>query len=328
LYNGAELCIDDSRGKSTDRLIQNWKAYDPTIFFAVPRVHDILVAQSLQRREAEEILFGGRLRFVFSAGALLPAPVETAYRAHGIPVVEGWGQTETSPCVTVTTTDTGWRSGYVGKPLPGVSIRIDADQEILVKGPNVMEGYFDSQEDTAHVVGRDGWFRTGDLGEYTRDGLHLLGRKDGTFKLTTGDKVHPLGIETSLVTESPYIRSAVVFGSGKDYVGVLVYPDFENLQAWAASQGIESAGLVTDPKILDLFKREIGRINPLIEVKHHRVKRAVLADRGPSRGNGEVTPSGKLVHKAVLKNYQKKIDALFAPDPAEDVIQIDVDSAP
>ena len=96
----------------------------------------------------------------------------------------------------------------------------------------------------------------------------------------------------------------------------------------AASHDVESADLVADPRTLDLFRKEIGRVNPLFEVKHHRVMRAVLANRDPSRGNGELTPAGKLVHKAVVKNFQKKIDSLFAPEPPEDVIQIDGEAAP
>ena len=325
LYNGAELCIDDSRGKDTDRLIDNWKAFDPTIFFTVPRIHDNVVTRCRESQDVESIIFGGRLRFAFSAGAFLPAHVEAEYRKHEIPMVEGWGLTETAPCVTATTTDSTWKSGHVGFPLPGVQLRVDSEQEILVKGPNVMEGYFDAEEDTSHVISKDGWFRTGDLGEYTRDGLRIFGRKDGTFKLTTGEKVHPLRVETGLVTESPYIHRVVVLGSGKDYVGVLVYPDLDNLKAWAAKNGMASDNLIDDPAVRDLFAREIARINPAIEVKYQRVRRAVLADREPSVGNGELTSLGKLVHKAVLENFKKKIEALFAPEASEEIICIEED---
>jgi len=324
LYNGCELCLDDSRGKDIDRLIENWKVFDPTLFYSVPRVHDLLVSRCRESPEVERIVFGGRLRFVFTAGAALPAHVEAAYRAHRIPVLEGWGLTETSPCVTATTKDSGWRSGYVGIPLPGCTIRIDSEQEILVKGPNVMEGYLDDEEATAHVLTDDGWFRTGDLGEFTKGGLRILGRKDGTFKLTTGEKTHPLRIESVLVNESPYISQAIALGSGQDYVGTLVYPDFRQLRTWAAEHGVDAANLLRDPTVRELYAAEIRRINPLIEIKYERVRRAVLAGREPSLENGELTPSGKLVRKTVLSNFKNEIAALFAPRPPAEVIELTI----
>lgn len=326
LYNGCELCLDDSRGKDIDRLIANWKVFSPTIFFSVPRIHDLLISRCAVDPEVEKIVFGGRLRFVFSAGASLPAHVEDAYRKHNVPVLEGWGLTETGPCVTATTKDSGWRSGYVGIPLPGVSVRIDHEQEILVKGPNVMEGYLDDEEATAHVISEDGWLRTGDLGEFTRDGLRLLGRKDGTFKLTTGEKVHPLRVETLLVNESRFIGQAVTVGSGKDFVGVLIYPDFGNLRLWAADQNIVADELISHPAVLELYASELQRMNPMIEIKYQRVRRASLAHREASLDNGELTPSGKLVRKAVLNNFKDKVSALFAPKPPADVILVPQES--
>jgi len=323
LYNGCELCLDDSRGKDIDRLIENWKVYSPTAFFSVPRVHDLLVTRCRERPDVSKIVFSGRLRFVFTAGASLPAHVEAAYREHGIPVLEGWGLTETAPCVTATTKDSGWQSGFVGHPLPGVSVRVDSEHEILVKGPNVMEGYLDDEEATAHVITEDGWFHTGDLGEFTKDGLRIFGRKDGTFKLTTGEKVHPLRVETMLVNESPYISQAVVVGSGKNYTAVLIYPDLSSLQRWAADHHVALDNLIDDPAVRALYTSELERINPLVDIKYERVRRAVLADRSPSLENGELTPSGKLVRKTVLENFKDKIDALFAARPSAEVIEVE-----
>ncbi len=327
LYNGCELCLDDSRGKDIDRLIANWKVFNPTLFFSVPRLHDLLIARCRQSRETADSILGGRLRFVLNAAAALPASVEAAYRERGVFVLEAWGLTETSPCVTATTKDAPWRSGCVGFPIPGLSLRIDSEQqEILVKGPNVMLGYLDAEEDTAHVITDDGWFRTGDLGEFTKDGLRLLGRIDGTIKLTTGEKVHPMRVETVLVNESPYVGQAVVLGSGKDFVGVLIYPDFDRLGAWAAKRNIPAGDLLTDSRVKKLYATELERINPSIEIKYERIRRAVLADREPSLENGELTPSGKLVRKAVLGHFKSKIEALFAPEPDADVVVLEQES--
>jgi long-subunit acyl-CoA synthetase (AMP-forming) len=322
MYNGAELCLDDSRGKDIDRLIENWKAFNPTIFFSVPRLHDLLASRCEASSEVAQTVFGGRLRFVLTAGAALPAHVEAAYRERKIPVLEAWGLTETSPCVTATTKDSGWTSGYVGIPLPGVSVRVDSEQEILVKGPNVMEGYLDDEENTAHVISEDGWFRTGDLGEFTKDGLRVFGRKDGTFKLTTGEKVQPLRVESVLVNESPYIHQAVAVGSGKDYVGVLIYPDMAELRSWAQQHKVGPDNLLAEPVVCELYASELKRLNPLVEVKYQRVRRAVLANHEPSQDNGELTPTGKLIRKMVLANFKDKIDALFAPQPSAEIIQV------
>jgi len=323
LDKGCEFCLDDSYGRDIDRLIENWKAYDPSLFFSVPRVHDLLMARCRESAEIDRIVFGGRLRFVFTAGASLPATVAAAYRERSIPVLEGWGLTETSPCVTLTTLDGAWKSGHVGFPLPGVSVRIDDDQEILVRGPNVMEGYLDDEEATAHVLDREGWFRTGDLGEFTREGLRIFGRKDGAFKLTTGEKVHPQRIETVLVNESPFVSQAIVVGSGQNYVGALLFPDVARLREWGEAHGLSPEGLIDQPSVCELFAEELARINPMIEVKYQRVRRAVLVDREPSLANGELTASGKLVRKAVIDHHHAKMASLFAPAASPGVIEIE-----
>ncbi|MHC4610419.1 MAG: AMP-dependent synthetase/ligase, partial [Planctomycetota bacterium] len=322
LYNGCELCLDDSRGKDLDRLIENWKVFRPTVFFSVPRVHDLLIGRCQQSREVARVVFGDRLRFIFSAGASLPAHVEAAYREHRIPVLEGWGLTETGPCVTATAKDTRWQSGYVGLPLPGVAVRVDSDQEILVKGPNVMEGYLNDEEATSRVIEQGGWFRSGDLGEFTPNGLHLLGRKDGSFKLTNGEKVHPLRIENTLVNESPYISLVLAIGSGRDFVGALVYPDPGRLGEWATEQGLSSDGLLHDPAVRELYAAEFERLNPMIEIKYQRIRRAILADRQPSLAKGELTPSGKIVRKVVLEQYRHQVEDLFGAHPSDEVITV------
>lgn len=322
LYNGCELCLDDSRGRDIDRLVENWKAYNPSIFFSVPRVHDMLISQCRDDSDLAKTVFSDQFRLVFTAGASLPAHVEAAYRDRNIPVLEGWGLTETSPCVTVTNKEGGWSSGYVGFPIPGVSVRVNSDQEILVKGPNVMKGYLDDEEATSHVIDKDGWFHTGDLGEFTNNGLRIFGRKDGAFKLTTGEKVHPQRVENILVNESPFINTTLVVGSGKDFVGALIYPDLGRLKQWAQDKHISYERITDAPVVRELFASELMRINAMIEVKYHRIKRIVLAYREPSLDRGELTPSSKIVRQRVTDSYKHEIDALFEADPPDCVIQV------
>ncbi len=322
LYMGTEFCLDDSRGRNLDRMVKNWLAFRPTIFFSVPRVHDQLVTRCREDGAVGSRILGDRLRFVFTAGAPLPANVEAAYREREIPVLEGWGLTETSPAVTITTKDRAWRSGYVGFPIPGSTVRIDADQEILVKGPNVMSGYHDDEDATARVIDENGWFHSGDLGEFTQSGLRIIGRKDGAFKLTTGEKVHPQRIENVLVNESPYVGLALAIGSGKDFVSALIYPDASRLREWAAGRGIAAEGLLDHPATRELFATEIERINPMIEVKYQRLRRVVLVEGQLTLADGELTPSGKIVRKAVMNRYADKINVLFSDHPSPDVIDI------
>jgi len=322
LYHGCELCLDDSYGRDIDRMLDNWRRFNPTLFFSVPRVHDLLLSRCREDAAAEHVVFGGRLRWVFTAGAALPAGVAAAYRERNIPVLEGWGLTETSPSVTLTTLDQHWKSGYVGFPIPGVSVRINDDQEILVKGPNVMSGYLDDEEATAQVIDAEGWFHTGDLGEFTKDGLRVLGRRDGAFKLTTGEKVHPQRVETVLVNESPLIHQAIVLGSGEDFVGALIYPDKAALRDCAGDNRLPTDERVGHQAVRDLFAEELSRVNQLLEVKYQRVRRAVLIDSEPSLGNGELTPSGKLVRRAVMDHHKAELAALFAPTPGPNVIEV------
>ncbi len=322
LYTGAQICLSDSQGSDTDRLIENWKLFDPTIFFSVPRVHDMLITRCREDTKVERVVFGGRLRFVFTAAASLPAHVESAYREHRIGVREGWGLTETSPCAAITSGTEAWRSGFVGFPIPGVSIRIDASQEILIKGPNVMLGYYEDEEATAHVIDADGWFRTGDLGEFTPDGLKILGRKDGTFKLTTGEKVLTQRIENTITNESPFVRQAVVVGSGKDYVGAIIYPDRSRLKEWIASRGITASSAQEGKAIKELFASELERINPMLEQSYTRIRRLILANREPSLEKGELTPSAKIVRKKVLDVFRSELEEMFETNPGESVIEV------
>ncbi len=322
LYHGCEYCLDDSRGKDMDRLVENWKLYNPSLFFSVPRVHDLLLERCRANPEVDRAVFDGRLRFVFTAGASLPSPVASGYRERNIPVMEGWGLTETSPCVTLTPLGNKWKSGLVGFPIPGVKIRVDADQEILVKGPNVMDGYLDDEEATAHVIDEDGWFHSGDLGEFTNDGLRIFGRKDGAFKLTTGEKVHPQRIENVLINESPYISLALVVGSGRDYVGAAIFPAMGLLREWADRKGVAAENLVESQVVKEFFAEELARINPNIEVKYQRVSRAVLVGEEPSLANGELTPSGKVVRRAVMDHHADKIVRLFSSQDESDVIVV------
>ena len=227
LYNGATLHIDDSRGKDFGALRRNWAEVRPTIYFQ-------RAARLPAARRARPVAAGGRRHDL---------PPRPAVRLHGrrgasrhgvgllrrrrIPVLEGWGLTETAPCCALTDLHEP-RSvpGMVGYPIPGVTIRIAPDGEILVRGPNVMPGYYRNPEATEQALPGDGWFHTGDLGEFTGAGLKLVARKDRVFKMLNAEKVVPTEIENRLAAMNSYIRHVIVTGEGRGFLAALIFPDY------------------------------------------------------------------------------------------------------
>ena len=302
LYSGAHLVLDDSYGKDVRALIENFKRVKPTIYFSVPRIHQALVEESRRFKDAERDIFHPDLRFVFTAAAALPKHVADAYEKKGVPVVEGWGLTETSPCVTVTRFNCRRLPGAVGAPIPGVAVRIASDGEILVKGPNVMLGYYKDPERTARVFTPDGWLRTGDYGEIRDRGLVIKCRVDGMFKLSNGEMVISQNVENALA-ESPLVQYAIVVGGGHDYVGALVFPNPAAVAEAARSRGMPAR---------ELLQEELAKASRAIVEKYARPKAAVLIHGVPSLANGQLTPTMKLVRSKILADYAREIEAMFA----------------
>lgn len=313
LYAGAHLTLDDSYGKDARLLIENFKRVKPTIYFSVPRIHQALVEESRSSPEAEREIFHPQLQFVFTAAAALPKHVAEAYEKKGVPVVEGWGLTETSPCVTVTRFGQRRRPGLVGLPIPGVSVRIAEDGEILAKGPNVMLRYYKAPELTAQAFTPDGWFRTGDYGELAEDGLVLKCRVDGMFKLTNGEIVIAQAVESAL-SSSPLVQFAIAVGSGRDYVAVLVFPNCGAFAEAARRRGLRppAAAPWQDETLRGLLKEELAKAALAIPEKYARPKAAIVAGGEPGLENGQLTPTLKLVRSKILKDYAAEIEALYA----------------
>lgn len=163
---------------------------------------------------AEQTFFHPELRFVFTAAAPLPLSTSNVFRDHGVPVVEGWGLTETSPGVTLTERTLERSPGVVGWPMAGIEVALAEDGEILVRGPNVMSGSFRNEEATRAVFTADGWFRTSDVGEFGPEGVRILSRKERMFKLGNGGKVFLAQIEQRPQGRCQFVKYAYVFGSG------------------------------------------------------------------------------------------------------------------
>ncbi len=254
---------------------------------------------------------GGRLRFFISGGAPLSAKIAKFFWAADLPIYEGYGLTETSPVIACNM-PAATRLGSVGKPIPGVEVRIAEDGEILVKGPNVMVGYFHMPEETAAALA-DGWFKTGDIGLLDKDGfLVITDRKKDLIKTSGGKYIAPQPIENRLKL-SKFVSQAVVVGNRRKYASVLLVPNFENLRKQADRTGIpftDNAGLLTHPDVRQIYEGIVDEVNAGLS-HFETVKRFALLSEDFSIESGELTPTLKVKRKVVEAKYAEHIDALY-----------------
>lgn len=312
LYFGATLCIDDSLGKDFDALLRNWKAVQPTVYFSVPKVYQQLVTHVQTHPTDESLVFHPRLRFVFTAAAPLPQNLSEFFAGKRIPVVEGWGLTETAPCCTLTDlAEPRNVPGVVGYPIPGVEVKVASDGEILVRGPNVMTGYFEDPAASHKALPGDGWFHTGDLGEFLGARLKLIARKDRVFKMLNAEKVVPTAIENRLAGMNKYIRHVIVTGSGQDFLTALVFPDFFRIaEEFGADRA--RADQVVKASLIDSM-REFNRTHP---VKYEHIQALVVVSRELAIETNELTPSLKMRVSYVLAGSADYLDAVYQPTAA------------
>jgi long-chain acyl-CoA synthetase len=269
-------------------------------------IADRLVFSKLRSR------VGGRLRCSVSGGAPLNPEIARFFFAAGIPLLEGYGLTETSPVISVNTFD-ALRIGSVGRPLPGVEVRIAEDGEILARGPNVMKGYYNRPDATAEALSPDGWFRTGDIGRVDADGyLFITDRKKDLIVTAGGKNIAPQPIEGRLKA-NPFIANAVMLGDKRKYPILLLVPNFAKLRAWARSQGIsapDDAALVALPAVQDKMEQEAKK--HLRDLAQFEVpKKFLLLPRDFTIEAGELTPKMSVKRKVVEQRYRAEIEALF-----------------
>lgn len=257
---------------------------------------------------------GGSLRFAYSGGAPLHPDLARFFLGAGVPVLEGYGLTETSPVLTVNTVKT-LKIGTVGRPIPDVRVKIADDGEVLAEGPNIMVGYWNRPEETAAVL-RDGWFYTGDIGEMLPSGhLRIVDRKRALMVLSTGKNVVPLTI-TQALESSPWIEQAMLLGDGRKYVAALIVPDWEAMSAWAIASGLnpeDKAALLKEPRVTQLLGREIAERTSSF-APWEQPKRWVLLTEPFTEANGELTPTLKVKARVVEEHYRPLIHDLYPDD--------------
>jgi len=256
---------------------------------------------------------GGHLRFFVSGGAPLPPDIAKFFFAAGLPILEGYGLTETSPVICVNLLERP-RIGTVGPPIHGVEVQIASDGEILTRGRHVMKGYFNKPEATREALEPDGWFHTGDIGELDGAGcLRITDRKKDLIVTAGGKKVAPQPIE-QLVKHNKYVANAVMLGDRRKFCIMLVVPNFDQLERWAVYKQLAFAnhrGLIRLPEVQAKMEREVRKMLPEL-ASYQSPKRILLLEHDFSIENGDLTPTLKVRRRVVEKKYQRQIDALYA----------------
>lgn len=339
-------CIAYSRSVAT--LAADIEAVKPTIMLCVPRFLEAIrsriidgvakqpklrqklfwwaLSQGIRRNEGKFAPFagildklvgakirqrmGGRIRFFVSGGAALPRHVSDFYNAFRIKLVQGYGLTETCAASSFNHPDDN-SPDTVGEPIHGVNFKIAPDGEILISGPSVMLGYYNLPEATKEAIDEEGWFHTGDIGEWVGKKIKITDRKKDLLVLGNGKNVAPQPIENKL-RESLYIGEAVLFGDGMEYVCALIVPDFDQLRRYVAQHGSPTkndADILEDEVVVKLYKEEIDRINKGL-ADFERVKRYALLGNPFSIEGGELTPSMKVRRKVVREKYAAVLEGL------------------
>lgn len=257
---------------------------------------------------------GGNVRAIVSGSAALQPRLSRVFWAAQIPVLEGYGLTETSPVIAVNRVDPQYtRVGTVGPLIDGVEVKIAEDGEILAKGPNIMKGYYRNPEETAKVL-KDGWFYTGDIGEFVEGKyLKITDRKKEMFKTSGGKYVAPQLLENKL-KESILIEQVLVIGEGRKFPGALIVPSFENLKEYCKIKDIPYTSdeeMIKHPDILDKFEREVEQSNKSF-ARYEQIKRFQLMPKPWTIEAGELTPTLKCKRKVILQNYAADVEAVYA----------------
>ena len=271
------------------------------------KVADRLVFAKLQART------GGRIRFFVSGAAPLSADIAKFFYSAGLPIIEGYGLTESSPVLTLNPLDR-IKLGTVGRAIPGVELKIAQDGEILARGPNIMQGYYKLPDATKETIDAEGWLHTGDIGELDSDGyLKITDRKKELIKTAGGKYIAPQPIE-GMVKRNKFVANAVLYGDRRKFPIILVVPNFDNLERWAAERALSYG---TRAELLELadvqakMEREVmGTLRDL--AKFETPKKVLLLENDFTIESGELTPTLKVKRRVIEKRYKDQIDAAYA----------------
>jgi long-chain acyl-CoA synthetase len=269
------------------------------------------IAKRLVLEKLRVLLGLDRVRFLTSGSAKLHTDVAMTYLAMGVPIMEGYGLTETSPVVTVSSPEIN-RYGNVGTPIPGCEVKIASDGEILVRGRNVMQGYYRDPEATAAVL-TDGWFHTGDIGEIDANGfLRITDRKKEVFKTATGKYVSPARVE-SAIKRSVFVSQAMVLGDGRPHPAAIICPNWDLLRIELRLPGLTPDELVKRSDVLDFVTAEVRKQTADL-ASYEQIRRAIVIPRDFTVEGGELSPALKIKRRVVEDRYRDVIDRAYTVD--------------
>lgn len=302
--------------ESVDKLMDNIKQLQPTWLTAVPRVYEkvwnaVATLDQEVRASALHTIFGSRVRQLTSGGAPLPRYIAEGFFEAGIPLLEGYGLTETSPVISFNSIE-NYRLGSVGLALGEVDVKISSEGEILTRGPHVMMGYWKNPDATKETI-VDGWLRTGDVGRLDEDGyLFITDRMKDLFVTSAGKNIAPAELER-ILSRDEYIDQAVVYGDGRQFVSALVVPSFEKLEQLAEENSwkIETTGdFITTPEVVEFLEQ---RINTVMQVLSNpeRVKRFLILARPFQVEDDELTATLKIRRRHIISRYEEHLAALY-----------------
>lgn len=276
------------------------------------------IGLALKRTLADKLVFkklrartGGNLRFFISGGAALARDLGLFFESVGLLVIEGYGLTESSPVISANRLN-DYKFGSVGKPMPGVEVKIAQDGEILASGPNIMQGYYKNKKETEETL-KDGWLHTGDIGVFDAEGfLIITDRKKHLFKTSGGKYIAPTPIENMFLA-SKYIDQFVLIGDRRMFLSALIVPDFEALQEYADANRIQYKDpmeLVEKKQIYELLEKELGQFQKNL-ANFERVRKFKVLEKPFSIEGGEMTPSLKIKRKVVEERYSHLIEDMY-----------------
>ena len=315
LARGSQLALAESR----ETLLRDLQAIRPTSMNGVPYLYERLWRAVCEKKLENapgslRNLLGGNMRTCHAGGAPLSPALLEFFAAQQVPLLEGYGLTETSPILSISTREKV-RPGSCGPLLPGVEVQIANDGEVLTRGPQVMLGYYRDEQATAQAI-QNGWFHTGDLGELDADNfLYIRGRKKELIVLATGKKVVPSVVENAFVND-PLIAQIVVLGEGRNFLAALIVPHINALQSLAASHQITFSSLgeiLNHAEIVSYYEAHIRE--KLITFSHHeQVRKVKLLPQPFSVERGELTLKLSYCRPVIARSYSAAIEALYGRD--------------
>ncbi|MDI6804830.1 MAG: long-chain fatty acid--CoA ligase [Bacteroidota bacterium] len=317
IYNRIKNQVESA--PAARRKIFNWAIKVGSDYAKAKKLGRISMSLSLQHRIADKIVFhklktatGGRIKYFVSGGAALGREYGEFFEAVGLQIIEGYGLTESSPVISANRLD-DYKFGSVGKPIPGVEVRIASDGEILARGPNIMTGYWNNKKATEEAIDKEGWLHTGDIGIFDADGfLVITDRKKHMFVSSGGKNIYPQPIE-GMFLQSKYIDQFVLIGDRRMFLSALIVPDFDAVREYADRNKISYTNdedLVSKEEIYQIIDKEVATLQRDLS-NYERVRKFVLLSKPLSLEGGEMTPTLKMRRNVIEDKYQNLIEEMY-----------------